>query len=254
MMDLSSVIWPDLNEHYLKALKAGTKWIIDNFDPQGIIVCGTIIRGNPDASSDFDVFVIHNKPFRQRIQRIFNSVPFEIFVNPPTSIKKNMGEEFESAMQCTSDMLATGYVLINNSEIIVELINEAKSYLNKEPGYDAKRAEIIRYKAAVLLEDAIDIKDKDIANANIFISDTVQAILDWFYYEKRVFVPRKKEIITKAEMIDSETGKYCRKVMETNLLEDKIYYLKKLADLTIKTYGFFEWESEREVVEMDGDK
>lgn len=132
MTDLDSIVWPDLNKHYLDALKDGTEWIIDKFNPIGLIVSGTIVRGNPDKSSDFDIFVIHNDNFRQRIQKIFKSIPFEIFVNPPSSIFKNLMDEYKSQRQCTAHMLATGYVLINKADIIDELILNAKMNLGKK--------------------------------------------------------------------------------------------------------------------------
>jgi hypothetical protein len=235
----------------LNALKEGTKWIIEHFNPLGLIVSGTIIRGNPDISSDFDIFVIHDNNFRQRIQKIFNSVPFEFFINPPSSILKNIKDEYKTRMQCTSHMLATGYVLFNKSDIINDLITNAKTYLNKQPEFNEKQAELLRYKAAVLLEDAIDIKDKDVGMANVFISDSVQAILDWYYYKEYLFVPRKKDLIANTERIAFEIGSCSRKVMESVQIEEKINYLKRLADLTIKSYGFFEWESEREEVKTE---
>jgi hypothetical protein len=98
------------------------------------------------------------------------------------------------------------------------------------------------------LEDALDIKDNDIAMANVFISDAVQAILGWFYYQVRVFIPRQKELIIRTEQMNPEIGYYARKTMESDHVDDKITYLIKLADLTIKTYGFFEWESKPEEV------
>jgi hypothetical protein len=252
MTDFDSIIWPDLNIHYLDALKDGTEWIITTFKPIGIIAAGTIIRGIPDKNSDFDIFVIHENCFRQRIQKLFKSVPFEIFVNPPSSIIKNLKNEYESQRQCTAHMLATGYVLINKVDIVNELISNATINLEKQPEYDEGQANVLRYKAAVLLEDAIDIKDKDTGMANIFISDTVQAILDWFYYKERIFVPRQKELLVNTDKMNHEIGECARKVMESTQIEDKIDHLKRLADLTIKTYGFFEWESEREEVKEEG--
>jgi hypothetical protein len=248
MIDFDSIVWPDLNEHYMSALKEGTKWILGNFNLTGLIVSGTIIRGNPDASSDFDIFVIHNNNYRQRIQKIFNSVPFEIFINPPLSVIKNIKEEYKSGKQCTAHMLATGHVLINRDVIVNDLLANAESFLAKQPEFDEKQAEILRYKAAVLLEDAVDIKDKDPGMAHVFISDSVQAILEWYYYKKNLFIPRKKELIVNTERINPEIGSCTRKVMESVQTEAKINSLKRLADLTIKTYGFFEWESEREMV------
>jgi len=250
MPDFDCIVWPDLNERYLDALKEGTKWIIDNFNPSGIIVSGTIIIGKPDISSDFDVFVIHNNNFRQRIQKIFNSIPFEFFVNPPSSIIKNIKDEYKTRMQCTSHMFSTGHILLNKEGILDDLIANAEIYLNKQPEYNEKVAETLRYKAAVLLEDAIDIKERDVGMSNIFISDSVQALLDWFYYKEHLFLPRKKNLIVNTERINYEIGKYSRNVMESVQIEEKIDYLKRLADLTIMTHGFFEWESEREEVEI----
>jgi hypothetical protein len=248
MIDFNDIVWPDLSNHYLEALKEGTEWIINTFHPLGIIATGTIVRGNPDVSSDFDISVIHDVPFRQRIQKKFKSIPFEIFINPAASINQYFDDEYKSRRPCTAHMLATGHVLINKAGIVTELIEKAKTYLIKQPDYDNKHATILRYTAASLLEDAIDIKNRDLGMANIYISDSIKAILDWFYYEQQVFMPRKKELLMNTEKLNHEIGEYSRKVMESVNIDDKIDYLKRLADLTIKTYGFFEWESERETI------
>lgn len=248
MNKFDTIVWPDLSKHYLDALKEGTKWILDNFNPTGLIATGTIIRGNPDKSSDFDMFVIHEDCFRQRIQKMFNSIPFEIFVNPPSSIIKNLNDEYKSQRQPTAHMLATGHILINKADIVDTLIVNARTNLEKKPDYDEYQANVLRYKAAVLLEDAFDIKDKDTGMVNLFISNTVQAILDWFYYKEQVFMPRQKDLLLNTEKMNPEIGKCSRKIMESTLIEEKIDCLKKLADLTIETYGFFEWESKREEV------
>lgn len=249
MIDFESIVWPDLNARYLDALKEGTSWILDNFNLSGVIVSGTIIRGNPDVSSDFDIFVIHDNNFRQRIQKFFNTVPFEIFINPPQSIIKNLNEEYKSRKQCTAHMLATGTVLINRSAIVNDLITTAVTFLNKQPEFEIKQAEVLRYKAAVLLEDAIDVKDRDAGMANVFIANTVEAILEWYYYKEKLFIPRKKDLIANTERIHPEIGAYSRKVMEIVHIDEKIERLKKLADITIRTYGFFEWESDWEEVQ-----
>jgi hypothetical protein len=251
MNDFNTIIWPTLNERYLGALKDGVEWIIDKFHPIGVIVAGTIIRDNPDKSSDFDIFVIHNVYFRQRIQKLFKTIPFEIFVNPPCSIIKNLQDEYKSQRQCTAHMLSTGYVLINKDVVVSDLITNANRYLGMQPGYDENQATILRYKAAVLIEDALDIIEKDAGMATVFISDAVQAILSWFYYKEQVFMPRQKDLLVYTERMNYEIGGCARKIMESNQVEYKIQYLKQLSDLTIKTYGFFEWESEQEEVKTD---
>ena len=64
------------------ALRDAVSFVLGSFKAVGIIASGTIVRGNPDATSDIDLWVIHLEPNRQRIQKFFNSVPVEIFVNP----------------------------------------------------------------------------------------------------------------------------------------------------------------------------
>ena len=83
---MSQCKWPDLPEKYGKALREAVRFILNRFDVSGIVAAGTIIEGNPDLSSDLDVYVIHRKLFRQRIQKFFNDVPAEIFVNPPAAV------------------------------------------------------------------------------------------------------------------------------------------------------------------------
>ncbi|HEX2959326.1 MAG TPA: hypothetical protein VHO70_21005 [Chitinispirillaceae bacterium] len=87
--------------------------------------------------------------------------------------------------------------------------------------------------------------------ANVFIANAVEAIIEWFYYKENLFIPRKKLLIANTERIHPEIGTYSRKVMESVQIDEKIEWLKKLADTTIKTHGFFEWESEREEVQCN---
>lgn len=87
-MNLKECTWPDLSEPYSLALQQAVEFIAARFDPLGIIACGSILRGMPDPSSDLDMYVIHHRPLRQRIQKTFNSVPSEIFVNPPAEIER----------------------------------------------------------------------------------------------------------------------------------------------------------------------
>jgi predicted nucleotidyltransferase len=81
--------WPPLPEHYSAALRDAVEFILTRFHSvTGIVAAGTIIRGIPSPSSDLDVYVVQTDSFRQRIQRFSKEVPTEIFVNPPSMIRK----------------------------------------------------------------------------------------------------------------------------------------------------------------------
>src|SRR5690349_862702 len=75
--------FPSLPGKYDQALRDAVAFVLERFQPVGIVAAGTIVRGAPDPSSDLDLWVIHLQPVRQRLQKFFQGVPAEIFENPP---------------------------------------------------------------------------------------------------------------------------------------------------------------------------
>lgn len=78
-----------LPEQYRRAFDTARRLIRVQFNPDGIVVSGTIARGNPDPASDLDILAVHHHPWRQRVQRFFDGVSAEIFVNPPEGIRRS---------------------------------------------------------------------------------------------------------------------------------------------------------------------
>lgn len=101
---LSKCHWPKLSDKYTVALHSAVEFILENYTVSGIIVSGTIILGNPDPSSDLDIYVINAQPFRQRLQKFFHGVPAEIFVNPPQSVERYLEKE-QAARRPLEEML-----------------------------------------------------------------------------------------------------------------------------------------------------
>jgi predicted nucleotidyltransferase len=87
---LENCDFPKLAAPYDVALRGAVSFVLASFTPVGIIASGTILRGNPDATSDIDLWVIHLEPMRQRLQKFFNGVPVEIFINPPWTIQDTL--------------------------------------------------------------------------------------------------------------------------------------------------------------------
>ncbi len=106
---LQQCTWPVLPPPYDGALRDATAFVFDETEPAGIIATGTIIRGAPHASSDLDVYVIHDAPCRRRVQRYFRGVPAEIFINPPHAIRGYFVAEHRDARLITAHMLATAW-------------------------------------------------------------------------------------------------------------------------------------------------
>src|ERR1051325_451907 len=121
--------WPALDEPFATALRDAMKFITDEFEPVGVVATGTIVRGTAHASSDLDLYVVHEAPYRRRVQRFFNGVPAEIFVNPPAAVRRYFEEEHHDGRRLTAHMLVTGVVVFQDGPIIDELRKEARDWL-----------------------------------------------------------------------------------------------------------------------------
>ena len=124
---------PPLAEPYKTALEEAVAFVLERFDPIGVVASGTIVRGDPSPSSDLDVFVLHRQPWRQRLQRFFNGVPAELFVNPPERVERYFEEEVADGRPVTAHMLATGVVVFAIDPIVEQLRARAADVLAAPP-------------------------------------------------------------------------------------------------------------------------
>ena len=76
---LENCNFPKLTAKYDMALREAVSFVLASFKPVGIIASGTIVRGNPDTTSDIDLWVVHLEPIRQRIQKFFNAYRWRFF-------------------------------------------------------------------------------------------------------------------------------------------------------------------------------
>src|SRR5690554_91324 len=115
-MDTDSLQWPDLDKPYNQALREAVAFILGRFEVWGIIASGSIVDGRGDPGSDLEIYVVHAQPLRQRVQRWFNGVRAEIFVNPPAAIRRYFEEERDRPS--TAAMLATGKIVLDRHPVV----------------------------------------------------------------------------------------------------------------------------------------
>jgi predicted nucleotidyltransferase len=70
-MESSRIALPSLSPRYELALRAASVYVFSEFDPFAVVVSGSIVRGNPDPASDFNIIVIHRHSWRRRVQKWF---------------------------------------------------------------------------------------------------------------------------------------------------------------------------------------
>lgn len=241
--------WPDLPDRYGAALRDAVAYILDRYreDALGIVASGTIVGGSPDPTSDLDLYVVHGKPVRQRLQKLFRGVPAEIFVNPPAVIRKYFEAEHRDGRPVTAHMLSTGTVILARDPVVHELCSEAAAWMERSftPSEDQLLAE--RYHAATLYEDARDVAKRDPATAVLLLGQAVLRMVQYWFRSHGHFIPRGKEQIDRLTALDRELGRAVRAFFLA-LPEKRWELAEYIARRTIGVEGFFEWESEPEDV------
>lgn len=239
--------WPDLPERFDMALREAVSFILGRFNVAGIVAAGSIIRGTPDPTSDLDIYVVNREPTRQRLQKFFRGVPAEIFVNPVSTIRCYFAKDHADGRPITAHMLATGFVVLSRDQVVDQLRTEAADWLARPSHPSPSRLVIDRYMAAAKYEDALDTVSRDLAVALLMLNQAVIAMLHFWFRSNGLFIPRTKEILFKLVSLDKQLGVDAKRFF-TVPHEERWPLAERIADRTIGVHGFFEWESEPEVM------
>jgi hypothetical protein len=209
----------------------------------GVIATGTIIRGEADASSDLDIYVIHTAPFRRRVQLFFHGVPAEIFINPPHAIRAYFQEEHRDGRPFTAHMLATGFTVYSSAPIVDELRAEAQDWLQRPSVMSHAEAIRARYAIATQLEDGADVVEADGVTAAMLLSQAVASMLEFLCRSRTGRVPRSKDLLAVASAHDAEVGRLTAAFFRAGTTAERAQLAEAIADRTIEARGFFPWDS-----------
>jgi predicted nucleotidyltransferase len=218
-------------------------YIFENFEPFGVIVTGSIIRGNPDPSSDFDILVLHAHSWRRRVQRFFEGVPAEIFVNSPAWIERYLAEEAVDGRPIFAHMLTTGAVVFSSSAKTGEIIEMARASLEKGANFSSFALQQRRYSAACLFEDAFDMAERDEVAATLILGRAIEAAVGYWFASRQRFSVRSKEQLDVLRKEAPETGKMIEQALLGSSMELRVEAAHRLAQTVIGHAGFFEWDS-----------
>ncbi len=241
--------WPELDEPYATALRLAVEYVLASFDVAGIIASGSIIRGNPDPGSDFDIYVVHVRPQRQRLQRFFHGVPTELFVNPPQAIRNYFAEGQRDGGPSTAHMLATGFVVLKRAPVVDELIAEAHEWLAKPPNPNEATLTQRRYFIADRFENAVDLHARDPITAQLLLYNAVLALLGYRFLAANRNRPRDKELLSALADLDAPLAQQMRNFDAAPSVAKQIAIAREMMQSTLGVTGFFEWASPLEAVD-----
>ena len=241
--------FPALDEPYDCALREAVAWVLERYQPLGIVATGSIIRGNPGPTSDHDLYVLVEGKTKQRFQRVFNGVPAEIFVNPPAAVDGYLDREAREHRRVTAHMLATGFVVLDRDPAVARLRGRAIALNDAAPDLSEAQVTWLRYAAALVLEDAEDVRESDPDSASLLLANAVIEMLRYvFFARENRLIPRWKELIGEIDALDPETGTLAREFLRAPSLDERFELARALADRVVGARGFFEWESDPEEV------
>lgn len=224
-------------DHALDELLA---YVGSTYQPMGIVVAGSIVRGEAGPTSDFDVFCVHDKPWRVREQKRFHGVPAELFVNPPGQVRRYFASEHEDGRPCTAHMFATGEVM-RASPVIAELVREAREWLAK-PLEISETA--LRQKRYGIVDELDDARDVDGAARAILLARVVEGCIGYAFWSQRRFQPRRKVSVEALRGIDPQAAAL---VLAWHA-DGALATVEQLARHVLGVDEFFEWTSERDPV------
>jgi hypothetical protein len=231
-----------LQERHRMALQQAIEWLTSIVDPVGIVVSGSIIRGNPAASSDLDIVVLHDQPWRRRIQKLFNRTPTELFFNSQEWLEHSIRDEASRGRPSMAHMLATGTLVKDRENRMADLIRAARDVLAEGPGL---RPEVLlreRYLAACLVEDALDFDGADTADARQILALAVDALVRYAYIETNRHLPRPKERLELLTGFAPDLARLLSRALREAPAE-AIGTLRQASERALGVSGFFEWDS-----------
>jgi hypothetical protein len=111
-----------------------------------------------------------------------------------------------------------------------------------------KDLKAIRYAAAMHLEDARDLEERDPAASAWQVAKAVEGMLEYAFASRGLFIPRAKDLFRCARELDPKIGEAAAMAMVAETQRDRSAHAESLAACTIGASGFYEWESEPEDV------
>jgi hypothetical protein len=216
------------------------------FRPLGIVVSGSIVRGEAGPTSDLDVFVVHGEPWRLREQRRFAGVPAELFVNPPAQVRRYFASEHAEGRPCTAHMFATGEVVLPHAAID-ELVDEARGWLARPLAFTPAQLAGQRYIAVDLLDDARDTIQSDPAAAHLLLASAVERIIAHAFLSRGRFQPRRKRAIADLADLDPVAATLVRRFAGC-AGPAALAAAEELARRVLGADTFFEWSSDPDPV------
>jgi hypothetical protein len=237
-----------LSERHATALDQAVDFLAARYAPTAIVASGSIVRGTGHATSDLDIVAIHEADWRQRVQRVFNGVACEMFVNPAFQIRRQMEKDAQAGRPVMAHMLATGFIVHDPDGIAAALQQEAIASLDAGPRVAPADLNIRLYGIATQFEDAGDLVNVDPDRSRTLLGEALVGAVKWWSLANGRWLPRDKELFEDLDRREPELGAAVRAVIREPDLDRQLQLAEAPIRSLIGVTGFYEWESTPEVM------
>jgi hypothetical protein len=183
-------------DRFERALEVAAAALKDEFGEGlvGLLLAGSVAYGTPMANSDVDLYVLIRSDWRQRRNRVIESVEVEMFLNPVPQILRELAD----GPGATVDMFARGRIVHDPLGVVAQLVERARqaaAFPRHAPGEAAPF--LIRYRVSDLLRDVEDLVEIDPTAAELLLGLALHATLE-AYWSIRGEPPPKPKVILEA--------------------------------------------------------
>lgn len=241
-----------LSPRHRAALLEAWDWIEETLRPQGVLVTGSIVRGEAHAGSDLDLVVLWPRPGRRRMQRWFAGVPAEVFANSAAWLAHSTATEARNGRPVMAHMLATGVVLHDGDGLLANLVANAARLLREGLQMPTPELERRRYFAACAVEDALDLAPDNGGDARLLGDRAVEAMLEYAFLARGNFLPRAKVRLAALREVDPGAADALLAVLDATDPGVRAQRLREAGERILAASGFFVWDSDDEPAEPAG--
>ncbi|HYI24526.1 MAG TPA: nucleotidyltransferase domain-containing protein, partial [Thermomicrobiales bacterium] len=195
-----------LQEPYASALDEAVDYLRERYEPVAVVASGSVVRGTGHTGSDLDIVVIHEPPWRQRIQHVINGVPWEAFVNPEFQIRRQMEKDARAGRPVMAHMLDTGIIVLDTDGIAGKLVADAHTCLAAGPQVDPASLNFRRYGIATQFEDAVDLAVVDGDRSRTLLIEALVAGMKWWSLANGRWLPRDKDLFADLDRREPDLG------------------------------------------------
>lgn len=156
----------------------------------GVLLAGSYAYGEPMATSDLDLYVVIDQPWRQRRNLVVDGIDVELFINPPEQLSAEIVEAGQ-----TTDMFARGRVLRDTRGVMATLVGEARS-VHEQPRAVPMGNELhqLRYAVTDATKDAYDLLDAGDEGFGFALQEALRLTLEAYYALSGRRMPKAKHV------------------------------------------------------------